>query len=48
MVSLCQNVKVSQNGKSVHSGQVHLGLHISSCAHDCECMVNGGGTMATI
>ena len=27
---------------------VHLGLYVSSSAHNCECVVNGGNTMAAI
>ena len=26
----------------------HLGLNVSSFAHDCGCVVNGGNAMATI
>ena len=41
-----RNGKLSQNGKSAHSGKVHLGLNVSSSTHDCGCVVNGSGTMA--
>ena len=27
---------------------VHLGLNVSSSAHNCGCMVDGGNTMAAI
>ena len=27
---------------------VHLGLNVSSSAHNCGCMVNGGNAMAAI
>ena len=27
---------------------VHLGLNVSSFAHNCGCMVDGGNTMAAI
>ena len=27
---------------------VHLGLNVSSSAHNCGCVVDGGDTMATI
>ena len=27
---------------------VHLGLNVSSSAHDCGCVVDGGGAMAAI
>ena len=27
---------------------VHLGLNVSSSAHNCGCVVNGGNTMAAI
>ena len=39
-----KNVRMSvgQNGK------VHLDLNISSFAHNCECMVDGGNAMAAI
>ena len=38
-----QNGKFGQNGKSIQSGKVHLGLNVSTFAHDCRCIVNGGG-----
>ena len=38
----------SQNGKFGHNGEVHLGTNVSSSAHDCGCVVNGGGAMAAI
>ena len=28
--------------------KVHLGVNVSSSAHDCGCVVNGSGTMAAI
>ena len=27
---------------------VHLGLNVSSSAHDCGCVINGGNAMAAI
>ena len=38
-----QNGKFGQNGKSIQSGKVHLGLNVSTFAHDCGCIVNSGG-----
>ena len=43
-----QNGNFSQNGKSGQNSKVHLGLNVSSSAHDCGCTVNGGGAMAEI
>ena len=45
-----QNGGLSQNGKFGRNGKVHLrtGPSVSSSAHDCECMVDGGGAMAVI
>ena len=40
--------KLSQNGKSSQKGKVHLSPNVSSSAHDCGCVVNGGGAMAAI
>ena len=37
------NGKRSQNGKSDQNGKAHLGPNVSSSAHDCGCVVNGGG-----
>ena len=34
--------------KSGQKGRVHLGPNVSSSAHDCGRMVNGGGTFAAI
>ena len=52
------NGKFGQNGKLGHSCVrvtrvrdriiVHLGLNVSSSAHNCGCMVDGGNTMAAI
>ena len=45
-----ENSKLSQNGTCM-SGQksrAHLGPNVSSSAHDCGCVVNGGGAMAAI
>ena len=41
-----RNGKFSQNG-SDHA-VVHLGLNISSSAHNCGCVVDGGNAMAAI
>ena len=49
-----QNGKFGQNGKFSHNAlsrqkdKVHLGLNVSSSAHNCGCMVNGDGAMAAI
>ena len=43
-----QNGNFSPNGKSGQNSKVHLGLNVSSSAHDCRCTVNGGGVMAEI
>ena len=43
-----QNGNFSQNGKCGQNSKVHLGLNVSSSAHDCRCTVNGGGAMAEI
>ena len=32
----------------LQNGKVHLGINVSSSAHDCGCMINDGGTMAAI
>ena len=42
------NGKFSQNGMSGQKGKVHLGLNVSSSAHDRGCVGNGRGTMAAI
>ena len=41
-----RNGKFSQNAKLVQNGKVHLGLNVSSSAHNCGCVVNGGNTVA--
>ena len=52
-----QNGKFGQNGKLGHSctnvtkgnhAIVHLGLNVSSSAHNCGCVVDGGNAMAAI
>ena len=43
-----QNSKFSQNHMFGQKGKVHLGPNVSSFAHDCGCVVNGGGAMAAI
>ena len=52
-----QNGKFGQNGKLGHSctnvtkGKLygsHLGLNVSSSAHNCGCVVDGGNAMAAI
>ena len=43
-----QNGKFSQNDMSGQKDKVHLGRNVSSSAHDCGCMVNGGGATAAI
>ena len=49
MVSLVRMVyKFSQNGMSGQKDKVHLGPNVSSSAHDCGCMVNGGGATAAV
>ena len=45
------NGKFSQNGiysMSGQKGKVHLGPNVSSSAHDCGRVDNGGGAMAAI
>ena len=46
--TFCRNGKLSQNVTSGQIGKGHLGLNISIPAHDCGCVVNGGGAMAAI
>ena len=43
MVSLVRMVKFSQSGMFGQKGNVHLGPNVSSSAHDCGHVVNGGG-----
>ena len=43
-----QNGKFSQNHMSGQKGKVHFGPNVSSSAHDCGCVVDGGGAMAAI
>ena len=42
------NGEFSQNSMSGQKGKVHLGPNVSSSAHDCGRVDNGGGAMAAI
>ena len=43
-----QNCKFGQKGQFGRNGKVHLGLNVSSFAHNCGCVVNDGKIIATI
>ena len=43
-----QNGKFGHNGRFGQNGSVHLGLNVSSSAHNCGCVVDGGNAMAAI
>ena len=59
MVSFGQNGKLGHSCTNVTKGKlygsrdsdhviVHLGLNVSSSAHNCGCVVDGGNAMAAI
>ena len=43
LVGIIMACKLSQNGKSLSTGKVHLGPNVRSFVQDCGCVVNGGG-----
>ena len=42
------NIRSRLYESRVRDHVVHLGLNVSSSAHNCGCVVDGGGTVAAI
>ena len=47
-ILMCQRASFMAHWSVIMHAIVQLGLNVSSFAHNCGCVVNGGNTMAAI